>query len=668
MQLRIKTKIFMLPTLGILFLTLFGIVTFSLDTGKNRTMALAAKSQELALKTAQSMLLEEQYIQLGLTDSLTQIKAIRQAIEALQQEIQGAGLTAQVKQEYQEVLASCGERRQLFEEIVQRQEKIKEGNKKFLEASDAVNLALRGIIGAISEEEAFHAMDGGALSPDESSLRDQLIAMGALLDKRTIALQSLHVSREFDTFAQTSKKLASQIEADTVGMNNLVKVINKKGYSEKWTNALAILPQVGAQEILVSEELQAEVAGSNRLKTLGDSTQSHLGRIVELTLREIAAATSRGKQIGVTIFLLGMVLLFVLGTLIARTITTPLVRITTAMTRLADGDVAVVVPGLDRRDEIGEMATTVNIFKENALARQRLEAESTAAKQRAEQEKTHLLQEMAGRFEATVGQTITKVLTAVTAMQHSTAAMTKTMAEVEMNATAGAAAAEETATNVRIVSASTDQLSVAINEISREVANSSEVSRAAVEKAEKTNQIVGGLSLASQTIGEVVKLIKDIANQTNLLALNATIEAARAGEVGKGFAVVANEVKELAKQTTSATKEIGEQIGGIQSAAHSAVEDIGAISTTILNINGIAATIAAAVEEQSIATKDIANNTQYAALGTEQVSQKIVEMASAIQKTSTMADELRGEADHLSQQASQLQTEVKSFLDQVRQS
>lgn len=668
MQLRIKTKIFMLPTLGLLILTIFGLVTFSLDKGKNRTMAIAAKSQELALKTAQSMLLEEQYIQLGLDDSRQQIVAVRQAIELLQQEIKRSGLTKLVKAEYQEVLTIGGQRRQLFEEIVQRQERIKEGNKIFLEKTATVSQAVKGIIGAISEEEAFLSMESGTLSADESSLRDQLIALGAQLDKRIIALQSLFFNRDFGKYTLETKKLEQQIETDLVGMGSLVKVINKKAYGEKWATVLATLPQVTRQERSVAEELQEEVLGSNRLKTLGDNTQSHLGRIVELTLREIAAATRHGQRMAATLFLLGMILLFVLGTLIARTITIPLVRLSTAMTKLAEGDVNIALPGLDRRDEIGEMATTVNVFKENAQARQRLEAESTAAKQRAEEEKAQLLHEMAANFEATVGQRITKLLAAATAMQQSAQAMTKTMAEIEEGASAGAAAAEETATNVKIVSTSTEQLSLAINEISREVDISSQVSRTAVGKAEKTNAMVGGLSLASQTIGEVVKLIKDIANQTNLLALNATIEAARAGEVGKGFAVVANEVKELAKQTTSATKEIGEQISGIQTAALGAVEDIGTISHTITDMNGIAATIAAAVEEQSITTKDIANSTQYAALGTEEVSRQIMEMANSIQKTSTMAGELRGEADQLSAQASQLQAEVKNFLDQVRQS
>jgi methyl-accepting chemotaxis protein len=354
--------------------------------------------------------------------------------------------------------------------------------------------------------------------------------------------------------------------------------------------------------------------------------------------------------------------------LLARSLTRPVVQMTHAMARLANGDLSVEVPAQDRKDEIGEMAAAVQVFKNNALDRIRLTEEQEAGKQRAAQEKTALINRLAADFEANIGSLISGVTAAVTQLEASARKMSDTASQTKTKSDSVAMAAVNTSANVMTVASATEELSSSVGEISRQVAQSAGVARNAVQKASHTNQMVGSLSNASQKIGEVVKLITDIAGQTKLLALNATIEAARAGDVGKGFAVVANEVKELAKQTTLATKEISDQIADIQGATNEAVEAIRDIGTTIGEIDEISTSIAAAVEEQGVVTLDIAQNTQQAATGSKAVSGDISIVAAAAEETGVTASHVLAAASDLSQKANALRHDVTIFLNSIRTS
>lgn len=363
-----------------------------------------------------------------------------------------------------------------------------------------------------------------------------------------------------------------------------------------------------------------------------------------------------------------LVMVSVIIFLLARSLTRPVVQMTLAMARLADGDLSVEIPARDRNDEIGEMAAAVQVFKNNALDRQRLAEEQEAGKERAAQEKTALMNRLAADFEANIGGLISGVTAAVVQLEASAKKMADTASQTKTKSDSVAMAAANTSANVMTVASATEELSSSVGEISRQVAQSADVARNAVQKASHTNQMVGSLSDASQKIGEVVKMITDIAGQTKLLALNATIEAARAGEVGKGFAVVANEVKELAKQTTAATKEISEQIAGIQGATNEAVEAIRDIGTTIGEIDEISTSIAAAVEEQGVVTLDIAQNTQQAANGSKAVSSDISIVAAAADETGITAAQVLKAASDLSQKANALRRDVTIFLDSIRTS
>jgi len=363
------------------------------------------------------------------------------------------------------------------------------------------------------------------------------------------------------------------------------------------------------------------------------------------------------------------VLLLLTGVLvffIVRGITRPISSMTDAMGALAQGDTSIAVEGAGRGDEIGEMSRAVQVFKDNAIEKEKMEAEQAERARQAETEKRETMNKLADSFEGSVGGVIDTVSSSTTEMRASAESMTTTAESASQQATAVAAASEEATVNVQTVAAAAEEMSNSVTEISRQVTRSTEISGRAVEEAEKTNATVEGLSEAAQKVGEVVQLISDIAEKTNLLALNATIESARAGEAGKGFAVVANEVKSLAEQTSKATEEIGAQITAIQSETGNAVEAIKGIGTTIGEISEIATGISAAVEEQSAATQEIARNCQEAAKGTGEVSGTITQVNQAANDTGAAAGEVLSAATELSSMSEGLRKTVDEFLQTVR--
>jgi methyl-accepting chemotaxis protein len=336
------------------------------------------------------------------------------------------------------------------------------------------------------------------------------------------------------------------------------------------------------------------------------------------------------------------------------------------MEAFARNELKADVPGVKRRDEVGEMARTVEVFKTNGLEVERMKADQLATEHRTAAQRKADMIKLANDFEGAVGEIIETVSSASTELEASARTLTSTAERSQQLTTMVAAASEEASTNVQSVASATEEMASSVNEISRQVQTSASIANEAVAQARKTNDRVGELAKAAARIGDVVELINTIAGQTNLLALNATIEAARAGEAGRGFAVVASEVKALAEQTARATGEISQQITGIQNATQESVGAIKEIGDTIGRMSEIASTIASAVEEQGAATQEISRNVQQAAQGTTQVSANITDVQRGAGETGSASSQVLSAAQSLSRDSNRLKTEVGKFLNTVR--
>jgi len=354
------------------------------------------------------------------------------------------------------------------------------------------------------------------------------------------------------------------------------------------------------------------------------------------------------------------------GFVLYRGIAVPVGALTQVMTRLADDDTNVEVPGRGRGDEIGAMAEAVQVFKANAIERQQLEQEKITREAAAQAEKKQAMATLAGDFEAKVGTLVRQLSSAADEMETTARSMSSNAEQTNQQSNMVAAAAEETSANVQAVATATEELSVSASEIGGQVTQSSDIASRAVGDAQRTNDKVQGLAQGANKIGDVVKLISAIAEQTNLLALNATIEAARAGEAGRGFAVVASEVKELASQTSRATDEIASQIAEIQASTSDVVDAIQSIGTTIGDMSRIATSVAAAVEQQQAATGEIARNVNEAARGTQDVTENISQVREAATQTGAAASQVLTAANGLAKGTDDLSRELREFLDGIR--
>jgi len=374
----------------------------------------------------------------------------------------------------------------------------------------------------------------------------------------------------------------------------------------------------------------------------------------------------RGSTQVMLLGVVGLVIGLGLAWLIGRGISRPVVRMCVAMRTLAGGDKAVEIPGIGRKDEIGQMADTVQVFKDTMIETERLRAEQEQIKARAEAERKQSMASLADTFEAGVKGIVNAVASQATEMEASAQSMTHTAEQTTQQATSVAAAVEQASASIQTVASAAEQLSSSVLEIGRQVEQSSKIAAHAVIEADKTNTTVEGLNTIAQRIGEVVQLIENIAGQTNLLALNATIEAARAGDAGKGFAVVASEVKSLATQTAKATEEIRAQISEIQGSAEETVGAIRSIGGTIRQMSEIATTIASAVEQQGAATREIASNVQQAAQGTGDIATNIGGLSRAASETGAAATQVLAGAGELSKQSETLRRDVDTFVATVR--
>ncbi|HNB27339.1 MAG TPA: methyl-accepting chemotaxis protein [Alphaproteobacteria bacterium] len=445
-------------------------------------------------------------------------------------------------------------------------------------------------------------------------------------------------------------------------------------YRAQLTDALALLKQY-EDAFHQGEALDQELASAvkDRIDAIGSAALQSAAELAGNAEEEESKVYVTAERVislseltTAALSLAGLLIAVALAWLIGRAISRPVVSLSSAMQHLAGGEKAIAIPSTAQKDELGDMARSVLVFKESMIEAERLRLEQEQAKIRAAEERRKAMLDLADKFEASVGGVVDAVNAAATELQATAESLAAATEETSRQSIAVASAAAEMDQNVQTVAAATEELTTSIGEIGGQIAESSRIVGAAVSQADDTNNKVRTLADAAQKIGEVVTLINEIAGQTNLLALNATIEAARAGEAGKGFAVVASEVKTLATQTANATDQIAGQVRAIQDATSVSAQAIGAITQTIGRVNEISTAIASAVEEQGAATQEISRNVQGASTATSEVSSNITGVTDAAQHTSAGASNVLAAAAELARNGSRLHQEVASFLQTVR--
>jgi methyl-accepting chemotaxis protein len=461
------------------------------------------------------------------------------------------------------------------------------------------------------------------------------------------------------------KFVETALEAIPVGEEKVAQAVKDAGAQlGEYRNALSKLidnsREIDELSIEMADSTAAIMKASNAMKADLLADQQRLDA-------ESAATISETQSLVVMLAIGGLLLGGTLALFLGSGISRPMIAMCKAMRELAGGNFDVVLPGLGRKDELGDMAAAVEEFKVQAVAKAERDAASADAQNKASAagRRAELIR-FADEFEAAVGSIVANVSASAVQLEASAGTLTRT-AETTQNLSGQAAdASEQASTNMQSVAAATEQLSASVDEIGRQVQESNRIAEAAVLQAQQTDGRIGKLSRAAQEIGDVVKLITAIAEQTNLLALNATIEAARAGDAGRGFAVVASEVKSLASQTAKATDEISTHIAGMQGATRESVAAIKEIGGTIGQISNIASTIASAVEQQSSATQEIARSVQNVAEGTGEAAVNIMEVNRGAAETGSASANVLESARSLSTESSRLREELDRFMANIR--
>lgn len=472
---------------------------------------------------------------------------------------------------------------------------------------------------------------------------------------------------------QKTKKVAIDL-----GLSEVIKVVDI--VSTKFT------PYYEAGKTMAHAYVNEGPAGGNKMMGNFDATSAQLAdemtKLIKLTDKvqkniDVSLKEQQNTLSQEADYLFSfMILMAVLSLLVAvvvilyvvKRVAAPLRGAVTAMSALSEGKKDTIVPKATSTDEVGQILNALQTFQKNLLEMDVMREKQADNEKKAEEDRKKGMLKMASDFESSIMGIVKGVALSSTQMQTTASSMSDIAKKTTSEADNVTSASKQASVNVETVAAATEELSASVNEISERVSEAAKVAQEASEQSQRTGETVQNLATASEKIGEVVALINDIASQTNLLALNATIEAARAGDAGKGFAVVANEVKNLAEQTAKATEDITIQINAVQSETGNAVKAIKSISEVIDQVRDISSSIAASVEEQGAATKEISHNVLQASDGTKEVSTSIITVSQAANETGVAAEQVLSTSGELTKNASVLQESVETFLSNVRSS
>ncbi len=538
------------------------------------------------------------------------------------------------------------------------------------------------VLGIGSLKSLNHATDRMEVSAEKAMLAQQLAVNLVMMNRAEFQIST-------DPQEHSRKAARQTIDHETKLFTERLQTLSAKADSKsrhyvtelaaEWANYRTELEatyraaeavtnfQMSEEMDKLRKEAMASAELANKLRgTLNEFSEKLQAKVAQ----ESTAATeeyTRTSQMMIVIAAIGISFGLIAGFLIGQFgISKPIRSMVALLQRLAGGEYNLDVAGVGRKDEVGDIAKTALVFKENGLAKIRLEAEQKEITERTATQRKADMHHLADQFQQSVGAIVDVVASAATEMQVTANQLTASAQETSAQSSSASAAADLASSNVTSVAGSAEEFGASVSEIGRQAERSSQMTRSAVTEIEAAAATVGELSHAAARIDNIVDIISTIADQTNLLALNATIEAARAGDAGRGFAVVASEVKELATQTAKATAEISAQLAGIQASTNKAVAAIDGVTKTVHEINTTASAISAAVEEQTAATREVIHAATQASVGTGEVTSNISGVASAAEQTGAAASQVQSSSADLAKQAEQLRYQVNEFLVSVR--
>ncbi len=525
----------------------------------------------------------------------------------------------------------------------------------------------------------------GAVNASVALIRDDYLPSGTALGRIVAAIEQVRIKEARHMMATDAAEIANEavLLRKTVGAYEAARhayeaLIDPGEEQERFNRIDTLWVTYKAQDdrLIALLEKNDNAAAATLYKGDMANTSNEIVRLLDEDLayneRTGTAAADRSAAIYATSWwlilggaALAVALAILAGVVLVRGISRPLTAMTGAMRRLAERDMTAIIPGLNRADEIGEMAGAVQVFKDNMIRADALAAEQEATRA-ARDRRQAAMERHTQDFGSSISAVMSSLASSADNMRRASEAMASASTSVNAEARETAQAAEKSSLDLTTVAAAVEELSATVAEISRQVAASGDVTRQAVQRADANNATMQSLSDAASRIGDVIHLISNIAGQTNLLALNATIEAARAGDAGKGFAVVAGEVKALAAQTARATAEIGGQIGTVRTATGNAVASMGEISAIIRQIGETTVAISAAVEQQSATTQAIATSVQAVSAATGQTARAMEHVVEVADGAGTVSRDVLAGTANIGQEAETLRREVDKFLLAIR--